>query len=576
MGVLDKLTIAVVGTHPHDAKQIKSWIERNGGKYSAKINKSVTHLIASEEAYKQPAEAVQQATDLGILIVSYDWFDDSLQAKRKLSAKKYTWKVLRKEKRKKKQLKRLGTLADGSKFRKGCEKIRELTGSGTSKKSPVVARKPRKSKSFFFAASTPAVPDTPFVSAKEDLLRRRAERGIALADTDAASEDQAGDPIKTVDDSPSPASRSSTSSISKPVTPMKLPPKKPSPIPSASKKVPQAKISHWKEDYHYYQDVDGFEYKIVLVRGDESATGFAQYHIGLLESHTKPHVYWALVQYKPAKTSPAKENEEGVQQQAPSNFSTLQHPEATRLLSLVTKPPPTPEAPYNGELCPRNSDFATASRAFRHAFRDLTLLSWEERFDDSKTLQKARAQLLQIEPFWYGKPKKGMPVGIFPQAAGMLTGSTTSLAVRGDMDDNYIRGALNLPSIAHPLTRNGIIGGPIHRDAEEERKREESRLQKIKEQEDAEKRKKGLMQARDARVNHNRPMFNGPMGRPTVDAFGQSVSYRGNGEYSTYTMPMTVGGGGGGGNRGFVAPEFAHLLGGGKRDRRAFMRDREE
>jgi hypothetical protein len=168
-----------------------------------------------------------------------------------------------------------------------------------------------------------------------------------------------------------------------------------------------------------------------------------------------------------------------------------------------------------------------------------------------------------------------MPVGIFPQAAGILTGSTTSLAVRGDMEDNYIRGALNLPSIAHPLTRNGIIGGPIHRDAEEERKREESRLQKIKEQEDAEKRKKGLMQARDARVNHNRPMFNGPMGRPKVDAFGQSVSYRGNGEYSTYTMPMPVGGGGGG-NRGFVAPEFAHLLGGGKRDRRAFMRDREE
>ena len=153
MGILDKLTIALVGTLPHDAKQMRSWIERNGGKYSAKITKSVTHLIASKEAYKQPTDAVQQATDLGIHIVSYDWFDDSLQGRRKLSAKKYTWAVLTKERRQKKELKRLGTLADGSKFRKGCEKIKELTGSGTSKKSPVT-RKPRKSKSFFFSTST--------------------------------------------------------------------------------------------------------------------------------------------------------------------------------------------------------------------------------------------------------------------------------------------------------------------------------------------------------------------------------------------------------------------------------------
>ncbi|KAI4639795.1 hypothetical protein J4E93_009149 [Alternaria ventricosa] len=99
-----------------------------------------------------------------------------------------------------------------------------------------------------------------------------------------------------------------------------------------------------------------------------------------------------------------------VKQQVSVINDITQHPEASRLLSIVTKPAPTPEAPYNGELCPRGSDFATASRSFRHAFRDLTLLSWEERFDD-KTMQKARAQLLNIEPFWYGKPKMGMPMG---------------------------------------------------------------------------------------------------------------------------------------------------------------------
>ncbi|KAI4608151.1 hypothetical protein J4E83_009334 [Alternaria metachromatica] len=411
MGVLDKLTIAVVGTHPHDAKQIKAWIERNGGKYSAKISKSVTHLIASKEAYKKPADAVQQATDLNIHVVSYDWFDDSLQAKKKLGTRKYTWEVLMKERRKKKELKRIGTLADGSKFRKGCENIEGLTGSGTLKTSPVVARKPRKSKSFFFATSAPAVAPIPFVSAKEDLLRRRAERAAALAEGAGAGacEGQAKNSIEVMDDTPSPASQSP-----KPVALVQTPLKRCRPS-STSKKVQQAKISHWKEDYHYYQDTDGFEYKIVLVRQDNPSLSSANYHIALLQSHTKPHVYWALVQYKPAKTLPAAEKEENekgdVKQQIPlSSDEITQHPEANRLLSIITKQALTPEAPYNGELCPRGSDFATAMRSFRHAFRDLTLLSWEERFDD-KTLQKARAQILNIEPFWYGKPKMGMPMG---------------------------------------------------------------------------------------------------------------------------------------------------------------------
>ncbi|KAI4627087.1 uncharacterized protein J4E87_004429 [Alternaria ethzedia] len=556
MGVLDKLTIAVVGTHPHDAKQIKAWIERNGGKYSAKITKSVTHLIASKEAYKKPADAVQQAHDLNIHVVSYDWFDDSLQAKKKLGTRKYTWEVLMKERRKKKELKRIGTLADGSKFRKGCENIEGLTGSGTSKTSPVVARKPRKSKSFFFATSAPAIAPIPFVSAKEDLLRRRAERAAALAEGTGAGacESQAKDSAEVMNDTPSPASQSP-----KPVALIQTPLKKSKPH-ATSKKVPQAKISHWKEDYHYYQDTDGFEYKILLVRVDNPPYGSANYHIGLLESHTKPHVYWALVQYKPAKILPAaeKEEKEDVKQQVSlSRDEITQRPEASRLLSIITKPAPTPDAPYNGELCPRGSDFATALRSFRHAFRDLTLLSWEERFDDDKTLQKARAQLLNIEPFC------------------MYTGTTTGLEVLGDISDTYVRGTSLLPSISHPLTRHGIIGGPIHRDAEDARKAEEARLQAIADAEEVEKRKAGLLRARDMKVNHNRPMFNGPMGRPTVDAYGQHISYRGDGGMSKYTVPMPVGGGGNA-NRGFVAPEFAHLLSGRNRKRRLFPSERLE
>ena len=165
--------------------------------------------------------------------------------------------------------------------------------------------------------------------------------------------------------------------------------------------------------------------------------------------------------------------------------------------------------------------------------------------------------------------------GRLPQAPSMYTGTTSGLEVLGDISDTYVRGTSLLPSISHPLTRHGFIGGPIHRDAEDARKAEEARLQKIADAEEVEKRKAGLLRARDMKVNHNRPMFNGPMGRPTVDAYGQHISYRGDGGVSKYSVPMPVGGGGNA-NRGFVAPEFAHLLSGSNRKRMLFPSERLE
>ena len=165
--------------------------------------------------------------------------------------------------------------------------------------------------------------------------------------------------------------------------------------------------------------------------------------------------------------------------------------------------------------------------------------------------------------------------GRLPQAPSMYTGTTSGLEVLGDISDTYVRGTSLLPSISHPLTSHDFIGGPIHRDAKDARKAEEARLQAITDAEEVEKRKAGLLRARDMKVNHNRPMFNGPMGRPTVDAYGQHISYRGDGGVSKYTVPMPVGGGGNA-NRGFVAPEFAHLLSGSNRKRRLFPSERLE
>ena len=465
MGALNKLTIALTGTHPHETKQIRSWIERNGGKYSAGIKENVTHLVASKETYKARNDAVRQAIDLGIDVVSYDWFDDSLQARRKLSTRKYKWEVLTKERRTRKELKRLGKAADGKKFRDGCARIKELTGSGTSK-STTVATNPRKSKSFFFAAKIPAVPPTPFASAKEDLLRRRAEREIALADgTEGPGDDEVNETedhsSALVTSSPSPSTPSSTTP--KKPKPQSCPPNDSPPIIDAP-----AKLTHWKDSYHYYQDQTGFDYKIVLVRSDFSSAGFAQYHIGLLESHAKPHTYWTIVQYKPpaAKSSLPPPAQEADSHQTP-NHAQRPSSEASRLLALITHPPRTDSTPFKTSLCPRTSTFSIAFTAFRHAFRDLTLLTWEERFDGQKTVQKARAVLLDTEPFVYGRPKQGMPTGLFPQEKGMLVGGVLSVKVRGDVEDDYVRGRSGLPGLSCGLGRNGAIGSAVYVDAED-------------------------------------------------------------------------------------------------------------
>ncbi|CAI6332723.1 unnamed protein product [Periconia digitata] len=73
---------------------------------------------------------VKQAKQLsGVWIVDYNWLEDSLQKRRKLAEKKYTWEVLRKQRRLAKTMKRVGTVSDTKKFRDGCAKALEDTGT---------------------------------------------------------------------------------------------------------------------------------------------------------------------------------------------------------------------------------------------------------------------------------------------------------------------------------------------------------------------------------------------------------------------------------------------------------------
>ncbi|OAK95508.1 hypothetical protein IQ06DRAFT_352533 [Phaeosphaeriaceae sp. SRC1lsM3a] len=544
MPVLSRMVIAITGTLAADSKDIKKWVEANGGTWSVRVNQHVTHLIASKDAYRNKTDPVVQAKTLRIPIVSYDWLEDSLLKKRRLAEKKYTWKAIKKDKTKRRKFQKLGIEADST--------------------SKPTLRKPKKSKSFFFGSAI----NTPFVSASENLAERRAKREAAeaaekatvaaKAAKKASSSVMAQTPIEVEDETPPSHAKSVM-----PTTPSSVPPAQAA---SPSTSTPAANTSTVKEIntkrlglkdyYHYYLDASGFEYKIILVRSNFALNQITRYALSILESHTTPHTYCVLVQYMPPPpqsatssspdTSEAKIRNpllqflnrsvtESNKPSAPTQTLTMNHTfpdpaEAARLRALITPPQepsmdrnelarlhslitpalPDPNKPYRTLVCPMHSSFSEAWRAFRHVFRDLTLLSWEERFEHGKAIQRSRAQALDIEPYIYAKPALGMPVGLLVQEAGLYHGHVGDVVIAGDGEDGYVRNAFKLPGVDEELGRYGVIGSAIWREKEEVRRREEVRREKIEEKE----RKEREATNEKRRAEHRKPLFNGVMGRP--------------------------------------------------------------
>lgn len=491
MGILSGQTIATTGTLPAEQSKIQKWVTANGGTYSGKVRKGITHLIASKEEWKKVTDPILEAANCKAHIVSYDWLEDSLLGKRKLAEKKYTFESLKKDKKRKRELKKLGVQADGKRFINGCKMIKELTGSGKPKRLPST-RKPKPSKSFFFGNAV----STPFVSATEDLKRRRAEREAAEAvakeakaskRNNTASESDKS-PVNTEGDASGCSTAVSASLVSKEAI---SPSKERSSEDTASSTEPQAKKTSLKDLYHYYLDSKGFEYKITLVRSDFSLNNITRYQLSILESHTTPHTYCTLVQYTPPSGGPTsspnntpttttttslrnpllnflKQPTEAIQPNhttPPPPNESLPHPESIRLKSLITPPLPHPSLPYKSLLAPIPSPFPTAFLAFRHAFRDLTLLTWEERFDAQKTKQKARACALDIEPFVYARPAVGMPVGLVAQEQGLYQVGDARVVV-GDAEGGYVRNGFGLPGLEVRLGV-GVVGSVVRREDKE-------------------------------------------------------------------------------------------------------------
>jgi hypothetical protein len=126
---LKKAVIAITGDFGSSRKleNMKRWIENNGGRYSAKVEEGVTHLVCSEDHWKsQPVAGKRFLSESHILtilkcknkhteiyypvqnahriksvkIVTYDWLEDSLHAKSSKREGPYLLKKIEKVKRK--------------------------------------------------------------------------------------------------------------------------------------------------------------------------------------------------------------------------------------------------------------------------------------------------------------------------------------------------------------------------------------------------------------------------------------------------------------------------------------------
>jgi hypothetical protein len=606
MAVLKDRIIAVTGALEHDTTQIKKWIEANGGRYSPNVRRGITHLITGKDAWRQSSDAVQAANKLGVFVVTFEWLEDSLHKRRKLAEKQYTWEHITQLKRRERQMKKLGPQASQKQFENGCDEIKKNTGSGTSKsrRPRVVVPKPKKSTSLLTADW-----HVPFVPAAEALEKKREKREAAKAKREAeeaaAKKTKETNTNRAASTAPSSSTAdnvaSPTSATSHALSTTSFQPAPPAPG-------VQAKKTSLKDLYHYYLDSTGFEYKIILTRCNLRANEITRYRLSILESHTKPHVYCTLIEYFPPgaghtassggaciqalldfeKTfhestntdASLNDNQEDKTEVLPASLPLPQqgihhHPESERLRALLAPPtasPVTPPAdkPYKNLIAPMSSDFATAWRAFRHAFRDLTLLSWEERFDITKVLYKTRASHFNLEPFVYMRPKDGLPIGLRVQQDGLFQNQTLApLAEDGstlshpspqnrvrENDDGYVYNTFALPGLSAPLGP-GIIGQAVARDIKAAREAAEEAKRRADEAEEARLRKLGLPRKFDGKKkpNYSRPLFNGVNGRPTTDAWGNQKR----------------------GERGVGEPYGSGLLGGGAvKQRRLFPSERKE
>ncbi|KAI9814900.1 MAG: hypothetical protein M1832_005628 [Thelocarpon impressellum] len=127
--VLTGLVIAITGDFggPRTRENVSRWINANGGTVCADgVTQGVTHLICTAEDYKGRAPKVRQALKLRtVKIVTFDWLEDGLLAKRRKPEKPYLLATLEKARRKRAREEQKAAQAATQRFAAGCRTAEE-------------------------------------------------------------------------------------------------------------------------------------------------------------------------------------------------------------------------------------------------------------------------------------------------------------------------------------------------------------------------------------------------------------------------------------------------------------------
>ncbi|KAI1144519.1 hypothetical protein F5Y05DRAFT_418479 [Hypoxylon sp. FL0543] len=97
-----------------NSRNVSRWTKQNGGTFSRKVDKKVTHVLATAEQCDEEIPAIIEAIEYNTHIVTTDWFADSLHESLKQNEKIYSLNVS--EKAKKRRETRKKGIEDGKNF----------------------------------------------------------------------------------------------------------------------------------------------------------------------------------------------------------------------------------------------------------------------------------------------------------------------------------------------------------------------------------------------------------------------------------------------------------------------------
>lgn len=101
---LADLTICFSGNFSSADPEIKRWVQANGGVYSKQITDNTTHLVVTKSNWRARNPEVNAALqNPEIKIVTWDWFDDKLREKGRVTDSKYLWSRIDEDRLKQKQ-----------------------------------------------------------------------------------------------------------------------------------------------------------------------------------------------------------------------------------------------------------------------------------------------------------------------------------------------------------------------------------------------------------------------------------------------------------------------------------------